>query len=179
MAQFGIILGHFGDVWASLDPLGAPWEERPDLGPRFGAFWDHFWDPLGTPWETLGHPKGAMRGPKTLTRGVSRGVPNQTPKMNHFGTPPGGAQVSSRLSESTIFKNSGGSLLDTILPTFWDPFGTQEGHWTLPGGPRRVKRGSQRWYQKGYLFLTPVLEPKWDQKQRGHSPNYYTPNYSP
>ena len=145
-------MGHFGDLWATLDPLGAPWEERPDLGPRFGAFWGHFWDPLGTPWETLGHPKGPSRGPKALPRGVSRGVPKQTPKMNHFGTPPGGAQVSSRVSESTVFKISGGSLLGPILAPFWDPFGTPGGHYARQEDPRGPKRESKRGYQKGIVF---------------------------
>ena len=87
LAHFGTILGHFGGLWATLDPLGAPWEKRPDLGPPFDAFWGPFWDPLGTPWETLGDPKGPTGRPKALPRGVSRGVPNQTPKIHHFGTP--------------------------------------------------------------------------------------------
>ena len=124
LRHFGVILGHFGDLWATWDPLGAPWEERPDLGPRFEAFWDHFWDPLGIPWEPLGHPKGEGRGPKALTRGVSRGIRNQTPKMNHFGTPPGGAQVSSRLGESTVFKISGGGV--AFEPLFGTILGPQE-----------------------------------------------------
>ena len=102
--------------------------------------------------ETLRDTKGARRGPKALTRGVSRGIQNQTPKMNHFGTPPGGAQVSSRLGESTVFKISGGSLLGPILAPFWDPFGTPGGHFARQEGPRGPKRGSKRGYQKGIVF---------------------------
>ena len=114
------------------------------MGPHFEAFWGFLWEPLGNPLGTHGDPKGPTGRPKALPRGVSRGVQDQTPKRTSFWTPPGGAQVSSRPSESTVFKNSGGSLLGPILAPFGEPFGTQEGHWTLPGGPRRVKRGSQR-----------------------------------
>ena len=64
--------------------------------------------------------------------------------MDHFGTPLGGAQVSSRLGESTVFKNSGGlafgSHFGTILGPLWDPRGAtrlakraQEGE---EGGPK-------------------------------------------
>ena len=126
--HFGIILGHFGDLWATWDPLGAPWETRLDLGPRFEAFWGHFWDPLGTPWDTLGDPKEARRSPKALRRGLRRGSLRRIPKMDHLGPPSGEAQVSSRLDESTVFKVSGGSFSDPILAPFWSPFETQDDH---------------------------------------------------
>ena len=127
---FGSILDHFGVILVHLDfgPPGNPLGRERRFGIPFWSILVSLLDPLGTPRETLGNPKGARRGPKALPREVSRGVQNQTPGIDHFGPPPGEAQVSSRLGESTVFTISPGSLLDPILAPFWHPFGTPGGH---------------------------------------------------
>ena len=141
----GVILESFwGPFWGHLGgdppPLPPPQRRGSILGPPFAPFWGHFWDPFGTPWETLGDPKGPTGRPKALPRGVSRGVQNQTPKRTPFWTPPGGAQVSSRLSESTVFTILRGSLLGphfgTILGPLWDPRGPLYSPRGVQGGKR-------------------------------------------
>ena len=42
LAHVGTIWGALGGLWATLDPLGASWEKKPDLGHPFGPFWGHF-----------------------------------------------------------------------------------------------------------------------------------------
>ena len=70
------------------------------------------------------------------------------------------AQVSSRLSESTVFKISGGSLLGPILAPFWDPFGTPRGPLYSPKEPKGGQEGVQEGVPKRDRFLTPLFEPK-------------------
>ena len=144
--------GHFGVTWGGTPYPSPPQRRGSILGPPFGTILGSIWGPLWDPLGTHGDPKRPIRDPKALPRGVSRGVQNETPKMTPFWTPLGGAQVSSRLHESTVFTISPDSLLDPILAPFWDPFGTQEGHYFHQGGPRGARRGSERGSQKGILF---------------------------
>ena len=131
--HFGVILVHLGALWATLDPLGTPWEERDDLGSPFGAFWCHFW----TPWGPLGRPLGTPReqeGAQRPSQEGSREGSKTRPQKLTILDPPGEAQVSSRQGESIVFTISPGSLLDPILAPFWHPFGTPGGHYSHQEG---------------------------------------------
>ena len=72
--------------------------------------------------------------------------------MNHFGTLPGEAQVSSRLDESTVFIISPGSFLDPILAPFWTPFGTQGTTMLAKGGQEGQEGGPKGGPKKGSFF---------------------------
>ena len=59
--------------------------------------------------------------------------------MDRFRTPPGEAQVGSRLDGSTVFTVWPGPFLAPILGSFWDPLGTHGLHYCrqrASGAPR-------------------------------------------
>ena len=45
--------GPFRGPWASLGPLGRPWNPLDVLGDQFGASWGPIWAPLEPPWASL------------------------------------------------------------------------------------------------------------------------------
>ena len=100
-----------------------------NLDPILEPFWESFWKPLGS-----------LGSSTALPAALQRGLPRRTLKMPHFQTPPGEAQVSSRVDGSTVFTVCRGPILAPILRSFWEPLGA---HW-LPKGSHTPPKGASR-----------------------------------
>ena len=166
--QNGSLLGPFGGSWPAPCRQQGVQERALEKEPQHRAHVGDFgviWDSFGGSWP----PKCATRGSKALTTWLWRGLPRRTPKMHHFGTHLGEAQVSSRLGESMIFTVSPSSLSDPILESFGLHFGTRWAQYARPGEPRKARRAYKRESQNplvsggrqgGWLLAWGALEPQ-------------------
>ena len=112
---WSLILAHFGIY----------------LGISLRPFW-HSW-----------RPQVANMGAKGATKMAPKRTSERDLKTAPFWSLPGEPEVRSRLDGSTVFMMSPVSLLDPILGSFWDRFGSQGCQFShqeaLEGPPEAVK----------------------------------------